>query len=124
MTDQLKSTIFRLSLTANIVGVLAFAAAAATMTIATLLAFGGVLPWLEFKARFGGITYENAGQITQIGLTVLLLLLCVYLPSAHRVLRLENSHRRFCHEHAGRGAGLCCRTCCGPCRRLHHGFGI
>ena len=95
MTDQLKSTIFRLSLTANIVGVLAFAAAAATMTIATLLAFGGALPWLEFEASFGGVVYENAGQIAQIGLTVLLLLLCVYLPSAHRVLRLENSHRRF-----------------------------
>ncbi|MEO3414758.1 DNA repair protein [Roseovarius sp. CAU 1744] len=95
MSEQVKSSIIRLAALANAVGMIVLAALAALLTGATLLAAAGVLPWLEFQAGFGGVIYENAGQIAQIGTTVLLLLLTVYLPSAHRVLRLETSHRRF-----------------------------
>ncbi len=62
---------------------------------ATGAAAFGALPWLEFKAAFGGTTYANAGQIAQIGLTVLAVMLCFYLPANGRIMALETSHRRF-----------------------------
>ena len=95
MSDQLKSSIIRLAALANMTGMIALAVFAAAMAVVTTLAAAGILPWLEIQASFGGIAYENTGKIAQIGLTVLLLLLTVYLPSAHRVMRLESSHRRF-----------------------------
>jgi hypothetical protein len=57
-------------------------------------AFGG-LPWLQIEAGYGGRTYENAGQIAQIGMTLLAVLSCFYLPSNARIMALETSHRRF-----------------------------
>lgn len=95
MSTQSQSFIYRLSGSANILAMIALASAAAAMTVATLLAFAGVLPWPELQLGFGGTVYAQAGQVAQIALTVLLLLLCVYLPSAQRVMRLETSHRRF-----------------------------
>ena len=41
------------------------------------------------------MTYENARQIAQSGLTVLAVLLCLYLPANYHIMALENSHRRF-----------------------------
>jgi len=75
--------------------VIVFVLSALVLVSATAAAALGVLPWLEFEAAFGGTTYANAGQIAQIGLTVLAVLLCVYLPSNARIMTLENSHRRF-----------------------------
>lgn len=72
-----------------------FLASALTLTAATIAAALGALPWLEFSAGFGGETYQNAGQMAQIGLTVLAVLLCVYLPANARIMALETSHRRF-----------------------------
>lgn len=95
MSEQSKAIILRMATLANVVGMITLAAFAAALTIVTALAAAGILPWLEIQASFGGIAYENTGKIAQIGLTVLMLLLTVYLPSAHRVLRLETSHRRF-----------------------------
>ena len=95
MSDQLASSIRRLSVAANAVGMIALCLFATVAVTVTTLAAAGILPWLEVEAGFGGVAYANIGQILQIGITVLLLLLTVYLPSAHRVMRLENSHRRF-----------------------------
>jgi hypothetical protein len=68
------------------------ATAAAAATIAAAL---GYLPWLELTARFGETTLPWAGMALQIFLTVLLVTLVFFLPSASRVLALENSHRNF-----------------------------
>jgi len=65
------------------------------LVAATAAAALGGLPWLRFEAAYGGTTYENAGQIAQLGGTVLAVLLCVYLPSNTRIMALETSHRRF-----------------------------
>ena len=68
------------------------ATAAAAATIAAAL---GYLPWLELTARFGETTLPWAGMALQIFLTVLLVTLVFFLPSASLVLALENSHRNF-----------------------------
>ncbi|WP_297772073.1 DNA repair protein [uncultured Roseovarius sp.] len=72
-----------------------FLIAALVLSAATIGAALGLLPWLEFDAAFGGVVYHNAGQIAQIGLTGLAVLLCFFLPANARVMALENSHRRF-----------------------------
>jgi hypothetical protein len=74
---------------------LTFVIAALALSGATIAAAFGLIPWLELEARFGEITYYNAGQIAQIGLTVLAVLLCFYLPANARIMALETSHRRF-----------------------------
>lgn len=75
--------------------VFAFILSAIVLVAATAAAAVGALPWLQFEAAFGGAIYANAGQIAQIGGTVLAVLLCAYLPSNARIMALENSHRRF-----------------------------
>lgn len=62
---------------------------------ATLLAALGQLPWPELVAVYGGVPVPNAGMWAQIGLTAFFLGLCFFIPSAARVLRLEDSHRNF-----------------------------
>ena len=80
---------------ANRLALLIFSLVAIVLVSATALAAFGILPWLEFQASFGGTTYDNAGQIAQIGLTILAVLLCAFLPANFRVMTLENSHRKF-----------------------------
>ena len=63
--------------------------------IASVLAFAGVLPWLHMNVSIGGAEVLWFGMALQIAMTVLLLALTVFLPSARRVLDLETSHRRF-----------------------------
>lgn len=79
----------------NRLAILVFATAALALGITTILAALGVIPWLELSASFGGAAYDNAGQIAQIGLTVLAVLLCFFLPANARIMALETSHRRF-----------------------------
>lgn len=95
MTETIRSVIAVAQYFLNRLAVAVFALAALGLTLATALAAFGVLPWLEFQVSFGGQVYENAGKIAQIGLTVLAVLLCFYLPANARVMALENSHRRF-----------------------------
>ncbi|WP_428516767.1 DNA repair protein [Roseovarius sp.] len=95
MTETFRSVVVIAQYFLNRLAVAVFALAALGLTLATALAASGVLPWLEFQVSFGGQVYENAGQIAQIGLTVLAVLLCFYLPANARVMALENSHRRF-----------------------------
>ncbi|MCK0150927.1 DNA repair protein [Marivita sp. S6314] len=61
----------------------------------TLACAFGYAPWLEMTATFGGIAYPEAGQVVQIGLTALLVGLCVFLPANARIMALETSHRKF-----------------------------
>lgn len=72
-----------------------FLVSALSLSAATIAAALGRMPWLEFSVAYGGILYGNAGQIAQIGLTVLAVLLCVFLPANARIMALETSHRPF-----------------------------
>ncbi len=65
------------------------------LTGATLAAASGLLPWLMLNISYGTEPVENAGMIAQITVTILALMLVFYLPANARVLRLENSHRKF-----------------------------
>ncbi len=69
--------------------------AAAVSLVATILAFAGVLPWPAVSIAYGGAELAWFGQALQIGVTALLVLLAATFPAAHRVMRLETSHRRF-----------------------------
>ncbi|NND40574.1 MAG: DNA repair protein [Boseongicola sp.] len=71
------------------------AAAAIVSTSATVLAFAGLLPWLDVNATFGGAEVVWMGQALQIGVSALLVLIAGTLPAARRVMRLEATHRRF-----------------------------
>ncbi len=95
MTNNMQTAAAILSQTLNRLALLVFSLAAILLTGATALAAMGVLPWLEMQASVGGTTYDNAGQIAQIGLTSLAVLLCFFLPANFRVMALENSHRKF-----------------------------
>ena len=69
--------------------------AAAAATVTTLLSAAGALPWLRLEASFAGSDPALAGPVTQLFITLFLLLLCVFLPSGARVMRLEAAHRDF-----------------------------
>ncbi len=71
------------------------AALALTALGYTLASTVGVAPWLTFTAHFGDIFLPHAGQMTQIGVTVLLAALFFFMPASGRILALENSHRDF-----------------------------
>lgn len=87
-----------LSQTASFAQTLAMALvalAAAVSLIATILAFTGHLPWPAISVSYGTADLPWFGQALQIGVTALLVLLVATFPAAHRVMRLETSHRRF-----------------------------
>lgn len=73
-----------------VVGLAAIAAVGACFAAAA-----GVLPWLSLPLTFGEVTYAWGGIAVQVGLTVLLAVVAVSLPSGMRVLQLERSHRDF-----------------------------
>ena len=67
----------------------------AGLFLSTILAAAGLLPWFELAAGFNGTAVPMMGAMLQIGLTVLVLLLFVYMPANARILRLEAAHRSF-----------------------------
>lgn len=68
----------------------------ATMgVVSTSLAFAGILPWPDLLVTYDGQVVPWSGQALQIGVTLLLVMIAMFLPSARRVLRLETSHRQF-----------------------------
>jgi hypothetical protein len=69
-------------------------AALAALT-ATLLAAAGVLPWLTLMGQYGATIVPQAGIWVQVGVTTLLCLLTIFIPTNARILTLENSHRNF-----------------------------
>ncbi|WP_317055137.1 MULTISPECIES: DNA repair protein [Roseovarius] len=95
MTRTMRTAAAIVSQALNRLALLAFSIAALLLVGATALASFGLLPWLEFQATFGGTVYDNAGQIAQITLTALAVLLCAFLPANFRIMALENSHRKF-----------------------------
>lgn len=95
MSARIKPVLFLLGSMLQRLAMTAFLIAALALSLATIGAALGQMPWLEFEAGFGGTTYADAGQIAQIGLTVLAVLLCFYLPANARIMALETSHRRF-----------------------------
>lgn len=55
----------------------------------------GSAPWLTFTATFGDWYVPAAGMIAQIALTIVLVALFFFMPSAGRIMALERSHRNF-----------------------------
>ncbi|MEM8654487.1 MAG: DNA repair protein [Pseudomonadota bacterium] len=77
------------------IALVVFALLAAGLTLSTTLAIAGLWPWVDLAVSWNGAPVPQAGLYAQIGLTVLALALCFFLPSNARILRLEHSHRRF-----------------------------
>lgn len=61
----------------------------------TLMSLAGLVPWFEIDARYGGVPLPWAGMAVQIGVTLLCIGLCFFLPASRRMLKLEQSHRAF-----------------------------
>lgn len=95
MAEQIRSIVFLVQFLMQRLAVALIALSALALLVVTIMAAFGAAPWLEFSVSLGGVTYSQAGMYAQIGLTVLAVLLCFYLPSNARIMRLENSHRRF-----------------------------
>ena len=95
MTGHLRALAFLVQFLLQRLAVVVFALAALALVAVTVLAALGYAPWLGFSVSIGGTEYPQAGMYAQIGLTVLAVLLCFYLPANTRIMRLENSHRRF-----------------------------
>jgi len=85
----------RLAAIGQAMAMVGVAALGISLLIVTLLSSAGVLPWLELPAGFGDTYVTWSGRAVQIGLTVLVLMLAIYVPSGRHVLRLEASHRDF-----------------------------
>lgn len=68
---------------------------AIALVAASVAAGFGLLPWPEIALSFGGQPFPQAGLWAQVALTALMLALVFYLPTHHRVARLERSHRSF-----------------------------
>ena len=92
---QLRAFTFIVQFLMQRLALFVFALAALALLGATLAAAFGVLPWIQMTLRWDGTIIENAGMFMQIGLTVLAIGLCFFLPSNRRIIQLENSHRQF-----------------------------
>jgi hypothetical protein len=75
--------------------VVVFGLSALVLLIATAMAGLGQWDWINLPVSYNGAPVENAGMYAQIGLTVLAVSICFFLPSNRRVMQLENSHRSF-----------------------------
>ncbi|MFT5798258.1 MAG: hypothetical protein ACI84R_002323, partial [Candidatus Azotimanducaceae bacterium] len=92
---HLRAFVYILQYLMQRLALLVFAIAALAILCATLAAAIGTLPWIQINMRWDGPTIPNAGMYLQIGLTVLAVGLCFFLPSNRRIIQLENSHREF-----------------------------
>lgn len=90
-----KRTITLLTGMAQRVSVLLMALLALALVTATVAATVGYLPWLTLTARFGDLVVPDMGMYLQIFFTALCVSLLFFLPSHGRMMRLENSHRKF-----------------------------
>ena len=72
-----------------------FAALALGLIVTTALATLGAVPWVTLPLEWNGAAIPAAGLYAQVGLTVFALSLCFFLPANWRMMRLEDSHRRF-----------------------------
>lgn len=67
----------------------------AGLAVLTLGACFGIFPWVELPLRFGDWTPQNAGVVVQVLVLLLLVVLCMILPSLRRIAALEMGHRSF-----------------------------
>ncbi len=95
MSDRSGAVLARVQIWSQVLAMALVAGGALAGVVSTKLAAAGVLPWMELPVRFGSFEPAFAGAAFQVGLTVILLLLCAFLPSAIRVMRLEATHREF-----------------------------
>ena len=72
-----------------------FALSAVALLVSSIMAAFGQWAWISISLQYQGLPVENAGMYLQLGLTVLAVGLCFFLPSNRRIMTLENSHRRF-----------------------------
>ncbi|MFL4470887.1 DNA repair protein [Tateyamaria armeniaca] len=72
-----------------------FAALALCLIVMTGLATFGVVPWVTLPLEWNGAAIPAAGLYAQVALTIFALSLCFFLPANWRMMRLEDSHRRF-----------------------------
>lgn len=72
-----------------------FAIAALALLGATLMAALGQWSWISLPLQYQGAPVQDAGMYAQIGLTVLALGMCFFMPANSRIMKLETSHRRF-----------------------------
>lgn len=93
--QQLKAVGFFIQYLMQRLALLFFAACAAALTTATIMATFGYWAWIELPLNYDGEAVENAGMYLQIAATVLAAGICFFLPANARIMQLENSHRRF-----------------------------
>lgn len=65
------------------------------LCLATAFAALGWMPWPGVEVTFGPLEVPLAGMWMQLGLTLLFVILCFFLPANTRMARLERSHRSF-----------------------------
>ncbi len=61
----------------------------------TLGAVFGLMPWVEIPLQIGGLAPEYTGKALQGLLLLMLVALCLILPSLRRIAALEMGHRSF-----------------------------
>lgn len=67
----------------------------AGLAVLTLGALFGLFPWAEVSLRIGGWSPTQAGMALQLLLLLMLVALCLVLPSLRRIAALEVGHRSF-----------------------------
>jgi hypothetical protein len=92
---QLKALAFVIQYLMQRLALLVFATASLAILCATIAASFGILPWIQMNLSWDGLTVPNAGKFVQIGITILAVGICFFLPSNSRIIQLENSHRQF-----------------------------
>ena len=93
--QQLKTIGFFFQYLMQRLALLFFAACAAGLTTATIMAALGQWAWIEIPLEYAGEPVANAGMYLQIAATILAAGICFFLPANVRIMQLENSHRRF-----------------------------
>lgn len=93
--QQLKAIGFLIQYLMQRLALLFFAACAAALTTASIMAALGFWAWIEIPLTYAGAPVENAGMYLQITATVLAAAICFFLPANARIMQLENSHRKF-----------------------------
>ncbi len=67
----------------------------AGLAVLTLGAVFGLFAWVELPLRIGDWTPSHAGMVLQLLVLVMLVALCLVLPSLRRIAALEVGHRSF-----------------------------
>lgn len=93
--SQLRAFVYLVQFLMQRLALAVFAVAALALLVASVMAALGQWSWISLSLQYQGAPVENAGMYVQIGLTVLAVAICFFLPSNARVMRLENSHRQF-----------------------------